>query len=182
MREAVVMTQPNNVETIEDALANLTAPETVNGYATASGRLVDATKQLFLEHLPPVLVLHLKRFSYNSVGGTVKNHKVVGYDTELSLPPSILAPSQRAAGPVEYRLCSVIYHHGRSATGGHYTVSLRQKNNKWINIDDTDIFQVAPTEVAVNRVEEVLRLSLPSSHDGVPDRSPYLLFYTRVKS
>lgn len=74
----------------------------------------------------------------------------------------------------------MIYHHGRAATGGHYTVSLRQQNNKWINVDDTDIFQVSASDVAVDRVQEVLRLSLPSANDGVPDRSPYLLFYTRV--
>lgn len=98
--------QPPNVETINDALSNLAAPETVNDYALAGGRRVDATKQLFLEHCPPVLILHLKRFSYNNVGGTVKNHKVVGFETELSIPTSILAPNQKAAGPVQYKLCS----------------------------------------------------------------------------
>lgn len=96
--------QPPNVESIEDALANLAAPETVQDYATAGGRRVDATKQLCLEHLPPVLILHLKRFSYNNVGGTVKNHKIVGFETELRISPSILAPSQKSSGPIEYKL------------------------------------------------------------------------------
>lgn len=59
-------------------------------------------------------------------------------------------------------------------------MALRQQNDRWINVDDTMITQVTPAEVAVNRVEEVLRLSLPSSYDGIPERSPYLLFYTRV--
>lgn len=98
--------QPTNVETIEDALANLSQPETVNDYIVKGGLRVDATKQLFLEQLPPVLILHLKRFSYNNVGGVIKNSKVVGYKMELEISPSILTPAHRSSRPIKYRLAA----------------------------------------------------------------------------
>jgi hypothetical protein len=102
--------QPNNVETVEDALANLTMPETVSDFVVRGGIKVEATKQLFLEELPPVLVLHLKRFSYNNVGGIQKNHKVVGYGGELDISPSILSSAAKnASKTVKYRLTAGEY-------------------------------------------------------------------------
>lgn len=175
--------QPPNVDSLEDALANLSQPETVADYMVRGGLKVDATKQLFLESLPPILVLHLKRFSYNNVGGTIKNHKVVSYGVDLVIPASIIAPARRSSTPLNYQLLAVVYHHGKSATGGHYTASIRQQGDHWINIDDTSISNIAASDVAVDRVREVLRLSLPSSGlaDGLPDRSAYLLFYQRIE-
>lgn len=109
---------------------------------------VDATKQVFIETLPPVLILHLKRFIYDAkAGGVLKSHKIISYDTELDIPKDCIAPSKRnslmatgaGGGPskTRYRLTGVVYHHGKSASGGHYTVAVRQGSGRWINIDDT---------------------------------------------
>lgn len=48
---------------------------------------VEATKQIYVESLPPILVLHLKRFLYDNVGGVQKLHKHVSYLTELTIRP-----------------------------------------------------------------------------------------------
>jgi ubiquitin carboxyl-terminal hydrolase 10 len=47
---------------------------------------VDATKQVFIETLPPVLVLHMKRFLYDAVGGVQKSNKAISYKTILEIP------------------------------------------------------------------------------------------------
>jgi ubiquitin carboxyl-terminal hydrolase 10 len=48
--------QPPHVQTIEDALSNLTQPETIPGvYSPSRDAVVDATKQVFIETLPPSL-------------------------------------------------------------------------------------------------------------------------------
>jgi ubiquitin C-terminal hydrolase len=81
---------PDNVHTIEDALRNSTMPEVLDGFTTSErgGATVEATKKIFIEHVPPVLVLHLKRFIYRD-GGTQKLHKQVGYKTVLNLQPGM---------------------------------------------------------------------------------------------
>lgn len=93
--------QPQNVRTLEDALHNLTVPEVMHDYVSPKG-VHDATKQLYLEALPPVLLVHLKRFIYD-VGGVQKLHKHVGYSIELSIIPEWIASTRRSAA-LKYKL------------------------------------------------------------------------------
>lgn len=167
--------QPPTVQTVEDALLNLTVPETIPGvYSPARGGPVDATKQVFIESLPPVLVLHLKRFFYDeAAGGVQKNSKEVGYSEVLQVGGDMVSPARRADGPVTYRLFGVVYHHGRYATGGHYTVDvLRQDGSSWVHFDDT-IFHTVPSEHVGRRAGQNISSSV--GHDGLA----YLLFYQR---
>ncbi|WFD00471.1 ubiquitinyl hydrolase 1 [Malassezia yamatoensis] len=164
--------QRDSVRSIEDALKQLVVPEEISG-VWSSGRhaFVDATKQLSIELLPPILVLHFKRFVYDEVGGVQKSCKPIAYGQKLSIDPSILSAPYRKSGAVpEYALFGVVYHHGRLATGGHYTASvLRQDNSGWIHIDDT-YARTIPTEA-------VLHGDL--CNEGMPSPA-YLLFYHRI--
>jgi len=164
-----------NVDIIEDALSNMSAPERSSDYAR------EASVSVYLETFPPVLILHLKRFRYDKAGGASKIHKVIGFGPELEINPSVMSSSKRSARSIKYSLSGVIYHHGRSATGGHYTVSLKQQDGHWINIDDTNIRPISLADVAIDRTQEILRLSLPSSGtiDSQSERTAYLLFWTR---
>ncbi|KAN0060933.1 hypothetical protein ACQY0O_006667 [Thecaphora frezii] len=163
--------QPPHVQSIEDALFNLTVPEVIPGvYSPAKGTHIDATKQVFIESLPPILIVHLKRFVYDEVGGVQKSQKPLAYGTTLEIAGEVLSPAMRAQGKPKYKLFGVVYHHGRYASGGHYTVDvLRQDNRSWLHIDDTT-YHTIPTE-------HVVRTSGKSSagHDGLA----YLLFYKR---
>ncbi|KAK4702877.1 ubiquitin carboxyl-terminal hydrolase 10, partial [Phenoliferia sp. Uapishka_3] len=96
--------QPSNVRTVEDALTNLTLPEPLPDFVSRSGVRVDATKQVYLETFPPVLILHLKRFLYDNVGGVQKSGKVIGYGTELVIKEDIIAPTKRRGEAVKYVL------------------------------------------------------------------------------
>ncbi|CAG8625405.1 11536_t:CDS:10, partial [Acaulospora morrowiae] len=138
--------QPDDVKTIGDALKNLTAPENVE-FKSAKKGLARATKRLFIEKLPPILTLHLKRFLYDNVGGTQKLSKHVGYSTTLSIPPELIAPGRRPSNAVDYQLFGVVYHHGKSATGGHYTADILRDENEWLHIDDTTISPISADEV-----------------------------------
>ncbi|KAG0326847.1 hypothetical protein BG000_001221 [Podila horticola] len=142
---------PDNVHTIEDALRNSTMPEVLDGFTSSErgGATVEATKKIFIEHVPPVLVLHLKRFIYRD-GGTQKLHKQVGYKTVLDLQPEIITPTRRPSSAIPYKLFGVVYHHGRTAAGGHYTCDVLRQNSEWLNIDDTNIQVISEADVAVN--------------------------------
>jgi ubiquitin carboxyl-terminal hydrolase 10 len=48
---------------------------------------IKASQQVFVEELPPVLVLHLKRFLYDvAANGIVKISKPVQFAPELEIP------------------------------------------------------------------------------------------------
>ncbi|CAG7931741.1 unnamed protein product [Penicillium olsonii] len=151
----------HDVHNILDALKGLTKPESIQGdFNSSRGSNVTATKQIFIETLPPVLILHLKRFQYdNLTGATQKIWKKVGYPLELDLPREVFPAHRRNAmaetGPPKYRLMGVIYHHGKNASGGHYTVDVRrQEGLEWIRMDDTVIRRVRSEDVAEAGGEE----------------------------
>lgn len=148
-----------HIHNIIDAIKSITRPESLTG--DFGGRVNTAKKQVFVDSLPPVLILHLKRFQYeNKLTGTQKIWKKIGYPLELELPKDIFSPSKRGAlaingGLPRYRLTSVVYHHGKSAAGGHYTVDiLRQDFREWVRIDDTIIRRIRAEDVAEGGSEE----------------------------
>lgn len=165
----------DKVETIEDALVQLSASERLSDYNR------EASKQLLLESLPPVLILHLKRFKYDR--GTTKVHRIVGFESELEIPANVISAGRRQALAKHrrYQLSAVVYHHGRYATGGHYTTALRQQHGQWIHVDDTAVSPIKIDDVVIDRTKEKLKMSLPSANalDGMPERTAYLLTYIR---
>lgn len=59
----------------------------------------------------------------------------------------------------------VVYHHGNSATGGHYTTDVFQIGlNGWLRIDDQTVKVINQYQVVKQTVE----------------RTAYLLYYRRV--
>ncbi|KAI9264091.1 hypothetical protein BDA99DRAFT_48152 [Phascolomyces articulosus] len=201
--------QPDNVTTIEDAIRNMTVPEIMHDYMSPKGQRVEATKQVYLETLPPVLILHMKRFVFDNVGGVQKLQKPVQYGAELTIHQEWLTPVHRSTKPVTYKLfgskfiflfvyskkegfkkgkekknmnrkslykyknCLVVYHHGVSAGGGHYTCEIRRQNGMWLHINDTNITPVSERDVLM--AEENTRTS-ETIH---ADQTAYILFYMR---
>lgn len=150
------------IRNIVDALKGITRPETLHGdFKSPHGKDARATKQVFIESLPPVLILHLKRFQFDAEGGTIKIWKKIGYPLELEIPRDVLSRQKRNhilgdnASLPKYRLSAVVYHHGKNASGGHYTVDVRRQDGReWIRIDDTVIRRVRSEDVAEGGAEE----------------------------
>ncbi len=150
-----------HLNNIIDALKALTKPETLHGaFNSPRGPGSTATKQVTIETLPQVLILHLKRFQYDSSGGTQKIWRKVGYPLDLEIPKEVLPQHQRGrllahGGLPKYRLSSVLYHHGKNAGTGHYTADvLRQDEREWIRLDDTIIRRIRSRDVAEGGSEE----------------------------
>ena len=165
-----------HVSNIIDALKGLTKPETLHGdFNSPRGPGSTATKQVTIETLPQVLILHLKRFQYDSSGGTQKIWKKVGYPLDLEIPKEVFPQHKRGillahGGLPKYRLISVVYHHGKNASGGHYTVDVRrQEGREWIRLDDTIIRRIRSDDVAEGGSEEdpkVLAAALEQHKSG----------------
>ena len=147
-----------------------------------------------------MLILHLKRFSYDAAtGGVVKNVKPVQLSPEFEIPPGtfyFLSPHQLglrflrgSVGPdimvpgaglpawqARYTLYGVLYHHGKSAGRGHYTVDVLHPNGHsdsgddvWLHIDDETVSTLRH-EVVFGRHD----------NERVDDGCAYLLFYRRA--
>ncbi|XP_048402534.1 ubiquitin carboxyl-terminal hydrolase 10 [Stegostoma tigrinum] len=160
--------QSEKIRTVQDALESLVARESVQGYTTKTKQEVEICRRVTLEELPPVLVLHLKRFIYEKTGGCQKLIKNIDYPIDLEISKDLLSPGVK--GKIfkvqrTYRLFAVVYHHGNSATGGHYTTDVFHIGlNGWLRIDD-QIVKV------INQYQVVK----PSA-----ERTAYLLYYRRV--
>jgi ubiquitin carboxyl-terminal hydrolase 10 len=83
--------QRERIHTIQDALEYISHPQTVQVTAPARpGVTIEASQQVLIEALPPILVLHLKRFLYDtSVGGVVKLGRQIRFAPELEVGPGV---------------------------------------------------------------------------------------------
>ncbi|KAJ8904904.1 hypothetical protein NDN08_001418 [Rhodosorus marinus] len=160
----------SHVLRLEDALTLYFEPESLEDYTLESSKeTVEAKKHYTLDRLPRVLILNLKRFSYNPEArqGT-KIMKRIDYPEELDIQLSFLSSNFVAPTPEQrkYKLTSVVTHIGKDMVGGHYTCDVKIGNeqgeriagSEWLHCDDSTIS--------------------PVNRNAVFNSQAYLLFYT----
>ncbi|XP_029616592.1 ubiquitin carboxyl-terminal hydrolase 15 isoform X3 [Salmo trutta] len=115
-----------------------------------------ATKKLDLWSLPPVLVVHLKRFSYSRYMRDKLDSLVDFPLGDMEMSEFLIDPN---AGPCRYDLIAVSNHYGGMG-GGHYTAYAKNKDDdKWYNFDDSSVS--------------------PANKDQIVSKAAYVLFYQR---
>ncbi|XP_043944219.1 ubiquitin carboxyl-terminal hydrolase 15 isoform X2 [Protopterus annectens] len=111
-----------------------------------------ATKKLDLWYLPPVLVVHLKRFSYSRYMRDKLDTLVDFPINDLDMLEFLINPN---AGPSCYNLIAVSNHYGGMG-GGHYTAFAKNKDDgKWYYFDDSSV-STASEEQIVSKAAYVL--------------------------
>jgi len=161
--------QDRDIQSVTDALLTNFASEKLDGFVCGKTKQeVEATRSLSLEELPPVLILHLKRFVYDAAtGGVQKIMKPVDFSVDLEINKSILSAECRSTTTAkhrQYKLFSVVCHNGREATKGHYVTDVFHTGySTWLHCDD-GIVQPTAEELVV----------APGSNS-----TPYILFYRR---
>lgn len=152
-------------------------------FKSSSGNDVEAKKQTFIDKLPQVLLIQLKRFqfinntekdnsmvNYNAYSGRIeKIRKKILYDHELIIPAEVISSiNLQGNDSRRYNLTGVIYHHGLSSDGGHYTADVYHKEtDKWYRIDDVNITELQKDDV------------LKGGEDGADSRTAYILVYQK---
>mmetsp|Transcript_16127 Transcript_16127/g.37390 ORF Transcript_16127/g.37390 Transcript_16127/m.37390 type:complete len:884 (-) Transcript_16127:291-2942(-) len=106
---------------------------------------VQATKTMELWSVPDVLVLHLKRFSYN-------RYSRDKLETEVDFPLDGFDLSELVKGPSnsqgELFDCVAVSNHMGSLGGGHYTASARNvEDGKWYKFNDSSTSEMRPEAV-----------------------------------
>ncbi|KAI9293573.1 cysteine proteinase, partial [Neoconidiobolus thromboides FSU 785] len=153
--------EPSHIDSVEDAIIHLLEPETIEEKGS-----ITTTKQVSIKALPPILVLQLKNVNYDPLYGQVKIKKELDYPLVLTIPPPEVSLKSKSIPPTQYKLISVIYHHGNEAMAGHYTCDVRYGDDAWFYFNDELVEKLKPESVGTSE----------HTYDG----SPYLLFYQRV--
>ncbi|EGG20417.1 peptidase C19 family protein [Cavenderia fasciculata] len=103
-----------------------------------------ATKKFDIWSAPPILVIHLKRFSYKKAWREKLDTLVRFPIKDLDLSSHVLSPSD---SPPVYDLFAVSNHYG-SMGGGHYTAyALNELENQWVKFDDSHTQNVDASNV-----------------------------------
>uniref|UniRef100_A0A673ZVR8 Ubiquitin carboxyl-terminal hydrolase n=1 Tax=Salmo trutta TaxID=8032 RepID=A0A673ZVR8_SALTR len=112
-----------------------------------------ATKKFDLWSLPRILVVHLKRFSYNRCWRD-KLDTVVDFPVrDLNMSEFVCDPK---AGPYVYDLIAVSNHYGGMG-GGHYTAYGKNKaDGKWHYFDDSSVSAASEDQIVVSEPPQPL--------------------------
>jgi hypothetical protein len=96
--------QREQIHTVKDALQCISIPSSVQVTSpTRPGVTLDASQQVLIDTVPPILVLHMKRFLYDTkVNGVVKIGKQVSFEPELEIGSDIMA--KKGPQPTKYKL------------------------------------------------------------------------------
>ncbi|XP_059495230.1 ubiquitin carboxyl-terminal hydrolase 8 isoform X1 [Stegostoma tigrinum] len=104
----------------------------------------DSTKKLEIWKLPPILLIHLKRFSYE---GRWKQKLQTNVDfplENLDFFSYIIGPRNNVK---RYNLFAVSNHYG-GLDGGHYTAYCKNAvKQRWFKFDDQDVSEISPSSV-----------------------------------
>ncbi|KAL0953949.1 hypothetical protein HGRIS_005110 [Hohenbuehelia grisea] len=136
-----------------------------------------ASKQLSLARLPPILLIHLKRFEtrgrFSDKIDTFVDYPLKGLDLTNLMPPPLppgadkgqsapISPDdpRTQSPPYKYDLYGVTNHYG-NLTSGHYTAYIASRGG-WMSCDDSSVRPLDPKQVV--------------------NQKAYVLFYKRVKA
>lgn len=117
----------------------------------------DSMKKIEIWKLPPVLLVHLKRFSYE---GRWKQK----LQTHVDFPLEHLDLSQYVIGPKTFKKYSVfgVSNHYGGLDGGHYTAYCKNAiRQKWFKFDDHEVSEISVSSVKTS--------------------AAYILFYTSME-
>merc|ERR1740124_282525 len=134
---------------ITDCLEQFTMGEQLDEqnawYCPTCRKNVRALKMMKLWSTPDILILHLKRFTFDTCskrGGLVRSkiESVVDFPIDtLDMEPYIQGPIDPAAPP-SCALFAVSEHSGSTPDSGHYTSTVRDSSDgKWYRYDDSHV-------------------------------------------
>lgn len=102
------------------------------------------TKGLRLATAPTILVLHLKRFSYDRYGKMIRLAKHIAFPQTLSIAEFMSLANKSI--PRLYELVGVLVHLGKSCNRGHY-IAYVKSGSVWYRASDNQVEQVSESVV-----------------------------------
>lgn len=154
------------MKNLQSAFEAYIKPEMLTGdnkYHTDEFGYQDAKMFCAFASFPPVLHLHLERYTFDPyTGNTVKINDRFEFPTKINLDKYLVDKVDRTV-PQNYVLHSVLVHGGDSH-GGHYFAYIKL-GEKWFKFDDTRVVQVSEKEAVIDNYGQDEELSAPPAYD-----------------
>ncbi|GMT02390.1 hypothetical protein PENTCL1PPCAC_24564 [Pristionchus entomophagus] len=144
--------------TLSAAIAGYFADERLSDFACSGcGKRGGVVRETCIDHLPPVLLLSLNRYVYDSTTGRRKKLK-----TPLQYPRALhvdgLPHKERLSGAdSSYELSAVMVHEGDNADCGHYWDIIRHPySGVWFKYNDKIVKETKPPGVETEKADATL--------------------------
>uniref|UniRef100_H2ZHP0 ubiquitinyl hydrolase 1 n=1 Tax=Ciona savignyi TaxID=51511 RepID=H2ZHP0_CIOSA len=135
---------PQKSSSVYDILNSFQKVEKMTGsdrwHCPSCKTLRDAVRSIVIWKLPPVLIIHFKRFVHTGRWRD-KIHTNISYPiSQLDLNRFISSSQKRP----KYDLFAVSHHQGAGLDSGHYTASCKSVlDNNWYKFDDTEVMRTS---------------------------------------
>lgn len=178
-----------------------------NKYKCENGTYVEATKRCCISALPPVLIVHLKRFEFDY--DLMKKMKLYDHcefpqlidmapytvdylEAEENLADSADSLATGDDGDCMYELAGVLVHTGTSDSGHYYSFIKERRVERpgsypWLHFNDTLVEPFDARDIGkccFGGVESVVQwdpdANKPVQRSQIKPHSAYMLFYERV--
>ncbi|KAF9956174.1 hypothetical protein BGZ72_002955 [Mortierella alpina] len=176
--------------TLMDCFEEFVEPELLVGedrYACSScGSLQDASREIKLQALPPVLNIQLMRFVYDGQYSKRKSKDIIRFPRSIDF--SSLLQSKEAD---IYDLSAVLVHSGASAHSGHFLAHvLNQRTQKWFVLNDEEVAEFNttafdPEDMSTSTSKSCSKITTASLEDSesylnsLSSQNAYMLTYTK---
>jgi ubiquitin C-terminal hydrolase len=154
---------------LEDSLkAMFSHAEEIQGFKVGTQE-VTVSKTMRLADTPDIMVLHLKRFSFDFESMVKKKiHDLFQFPYELDMAP-YLADQSVTSGVHVYRLVGIVVHAGSADSGHYYSYVRDAASTLWYCLND-----------AVTEVWDENSMSDAAFGGDKRTFSAYMLFYSRI--
>ena len=103
------------------------------------------TNTRMFHHRAKVLIVQLERYKDMNRGGAY----TISKDNTEVYPEEVIWLDGASVGSKEYKLVSVVLHHGENTNSGHYTAVVRKAEGGWYVCNDNCINEVeSPSDVS----------------------------------
>lgn len=128
---------------VTQALDKFISPEQLDYKCEQCEKRGKATKTSKIASIPPILILHLKRFQTS--GDKILGH--VGFGSVLEFNPYLIPQLQHSNA--SFGLFAVVVHISTESTTGHYIAYVRNvtKDDEWWKMDDAEVLRTTWDEV-----------------------------------
>uniref|UniRef100_A0A3Q3B725 Ubiquitin carboxyl-terminal hydrolase n=1 Tax=Kryptolebias marmoratus TaxID=37003 RepID=A0A3Q3B725_KRYMA len=134
--------EPGPTCTLRDCLRSFTdleeLDETELYYCHKCKKRQKSTKKFWIQKLPKVLCLHLKRFHWTAFLRNKVDTYVEFPLKDLDMRGYLLEPENSLPGSCLYDLVAVVVHHGSGVGSGHYT-AYGSHEGRWYHFNDSTV-------------------------------------------
>ncbi|TYZ65356.1 hypothetical protein PybrP1_012680 [[Pythium] brassicae (nom. inval.)] len=135
---SALVKQPRVSIVLDSLMTKQFEPETLELSCEQCKSGKEAVAAYAVKSLPPVIVLHLKRFEVDFKTGKLhKRCDLIEAPASIHPKQAIVGDSESEEGGQAYELMSVVHHLGRSIDEGHYVADVRERSGSWVRRNDT---------------------------------------------